>query len=102
MNITVWGENVHERKNPAVSAIYPDGMHNTIARLLAKGLPGNEIATATLEQPEHGLTQARLDATDVLLWWGHLAHDEVDDAVASAVRSACSTAWASIVLHSAH
>ena len=27
----VWGENVHEQTSEAVRAIYPDGMHWTIA-----------------------------------------------------------------------
>lgn len=102
LNIVVWGENIHERKNPAVSAVYPDGMHNTIAAALAKGLPGNEISTATLEAPHHGLDATRLEATDVLLWWGHLAHHKVDDAVVEAIAQRVLDGMGLIVLHSAH
>ena len=54
-------------------------------QVLAKGLPGNEISTATLDQPQHGLDAARLGATDVLVWWGHLAHDKVADVVVEAI-----------------
>ena len=36
-----------------------------------------EVRTATLDEPEHGLTDEVLDNTDVLIWWGHRAHGEV-------------------------
>ena len=88
MRVTVWGENVHERTTSPVRAIYPDGMHGAIAA----GLPPRSatrvrVRTATLEQPEHGLTEDVLDDTDVLTWWGHIAHDEVDDAVVDRVHA---------------
>ena len=60
VRVTVWGENVHERNEPAVRAIYPDGMHATIAAGLATLLGEQvQVRTATLDQPEHGLTAAR-------------------------------------------
>ena len=31
VRVTVWGENVHERRDQSVRAIYPEGMHATIA-----------------------------------------------------------------------
>ncbi|MEX0860843.1 MAG: trehalose utilization protein ThuA, partial [Cucumibacter sp.] len=76
----VWGENIHERTNPVVQAIYPKGMHNAIALLLSED---REIvtSTATLQEPEHGLPVERLEKTDVLLWWGHMAHGSVDDEI---------------------
>ena len=49
---------------------------------------GFEVRTATLDEPEHGLTDAVLAETDVLTWWGHVAHDEVDDAVVDRVQRA--------------
>ena len=100
MNVTVWGENVHERRDESVRAIYPDGMHTTIAAALAAD--DVETRTATLDQPEHGLTQEVLDATDVLTWWGHAAHDEVDDAVVERVHAAVLGGMGLIVLHSGH
>ncbi|NAZ37263.1 ThuA domain-containing protein [Rubellimicrobium sp. CFH 75288] len=97
----VWGENVHEQKNPVVAAIYPDGMHNTIARALAQ--EGDIMAeTATLQEPEHGLPAERLARTDVLLWWGHAAHDAVSDRVAERVAQAVWAGMGLIVLHSGH
>ncbi len=97
----VWGENVHEQTNEAVAAIYPDGMHNCIAQALNAD---TEIAatTATLQEAEHGLPAARIDQTDVLLWWGHAAHGEVADAVVDRVADAVWSGMGLILLHSAH
>ena len=78
--VTVWGENVHERENPIVAEIYPDGMHRTIADAISED--GDcEVRTATLHDPEHGLTDVVLENTDVLVWWGHAAHGKVADEV---------------------
>lgn len=51
-------------------AIYPDGIHGQIASFLKKA--GIDAGTATLEEPEHGLTEEVLANTDVLIWWGHM------------------------------
>ncbi len=97
----VWNEFLHERHDAAVRAIYPDGIHATIAGALAADA---EIAasTATLDQPEHGLSQTRLDETDVLLWWGHRAHGDVSDAVVRRVQQRVAEGMGLIVLHSGH
>jgi trehalose utilization protein len=97
----VWGENIHERTNETVRAIYPDGMHETIARAL-NGDAGIHATTATLQEAEHGLPAARLDAADVLLWWGHKDHGAVDDAVVERVASRVWEGMGLIVLHSGH
>lgn len=97
----VWGENIHERTNDTVRAIYPDGMHATIAAALAED-GGVSARTATLQEAEHGLGEARLAETDVLLWWGHKAHSEVDDAVVDRVQRRVWEGMGLIVLHSAH
>jgi trehalose utilization protein len=85
IRVTVWGENVHERNHPLVRDIYPDGMHACIAAALSRD-PGITARCATLQEPEHGLTDAVLDQTDVLTWWGHAAHGQVDDAIAERVQ----------------
>ncbi len=97
----VWGENVHEQSNKTVAGLYPDGMHGCIAAALNADA-GIEAATATLQEPEHGLTEARLDATDVLLWWGHAAHGDVADAIVERVAERVWTGMGLIVLHSGH
>ncbi len=97
----VWGENVHERTNKVVAGIYPKGMHGAIADALNTD-SSIRAETATLDQPDHGLSRERLAATDVLLWWGHAAHGDVSDA---AVEMVCEAVWSgmgAIFLHSAH
>jgi trehalose utilization protein len=101
INALVWNENVHERRNPAVAQNYPDGIHGRIAILLSAD-GGIDAATATLQDPEHGLTEARLAATDVLLWWGHAAHGEVRDDIVERVVRAVWQGMGLIVLHSGH
>ena len=61
-----------------------------------------EATTATLQQPEHGLTEKRLAATDVLLWWGHAAHGEVKDEIVERVQKRVWEGMGLIVLHSGH
>jgi trehalose utilization protein len=97
----VWNEHVHERENPVVREIYPDGIHATIAAALAED-GGIDASTATLEEPEHGLPTERLKDTDVLLWWGHKAHKAVDDAVVDRVVQRVHEGMGLIVLHSGH
>lgn len=99
--VVIWNEFRHERTNEAVAAHYPQGIHEALAApLRAAGL---EVATATLEEPEHGLTEERLAATDVLVWWGHKAHAEVSDAVADRVkRHVTEHGLGLVALHSSH
>jgi len=102
LRVVVWGENVHEHKDAAVAANYPRGMHDAIAEGLRGLLPAAEISMATLQEPEHGLTEARLTATDVLTWWGHRAHDAVADAVVDRIQRRVLEGMGLIVLHSGH
>ena len=99
MNITVWNEHVHEREGGEPARNYPDGIHATIASFLADLGP---VRTATLAEPAHGLAPAVLDATDVLLWWGHTAHDEVADDVVARVVERVWAGMGLVVLHSGH
>ncbi|WP_308466657.1 ThuA domain-containing protein [Rathayibacter soli] len=102
IRVTVWNENVHERTQPEIKALYPNGIHGAIADGLTALLPGATIRTATLADAEHGLDEHGLENTDVLLWWGHMAHDAVDDAVVERVRQHVLGGMGLIVLHSAH
>ena len=97
----VWGENVHEQKNSVVAGIYPKGMHGCIADALNAD-SAIRATTAVLQDPEHGLTPARLAKTDVLVWWGHAAHGQVGDAVVERVAHAVWGGMGLIVLHSGH
>jgi trehalose utilization protein len=101
IRVTVWGENVHEQKNETVRSIYPDGMHTCIATALNKA-GGISATTAVLQDAEHGMTEARLAETDVLVWWGHAAHGQVDDKIVERVCEAVWSGMGMIFLHSAH
>jgi trehalose utilization protein len=101
IRVTVWGEFRQERSDPAVAAVYPDGIHAAIAAGL-RGEDGFEVRTATLDEPDQGLPGEVLDATDVLTWWGHAAHDQVADAVVDRVHARVLDGMGLIVLHSGH
>lgn len=100
MNITVWNENRHEQTDEGVREVYPEGIHGRIAGFL--GEAGFNVRTATLDEPEHGLTEKVLDNTDVLLWWGHVAHDEVRDEIVDRIQQRVLDGMGLIVLHSGH
>jgi len=100
LRVTVWNEYRHEKTHAEVAEIYPDGMHVVIAEYL-RGL-GMAVGTATLDEPEHGLTQDVLDGTDVLVWWGHMAHQEVSDEVVERVHKRILDGMGLVVLHSGH
>ena len=103
IRVTVWGENVHERTDPKVGEIYPHGMHEAIAEGIREHL-GNrvQVRTATLDQPEHGLSDEVLAGTDVLTWWGHAAHEKVADEIVGKVHEAVLAGMGILVLHSGH
>ncbi|MCM3634391.1 ThuA domain-containing protein [Paenibacillus camelliae] len=100
INVTIWNEFLHEKQHEEVTRVYPEGIH--IA--LQKGLASEQfnIRTATLEDPEHGLTEEVLNNTDVLVWWGHMGHDRVEDAIVERVHARVMAGMGLIVLHSAH
>jgi trehalose utilization protein len=101
IRVTVWNEFRHEKEDAHIAAVYPDGIHGAIAQ----GLEANsdfEIRTATLDEREHGLTQAVLDSTDVLIWWGHRAHGSVQDEIVERVHKRVLSGMGLVVLHSGH
>lgn len=99
--VTVWNEYRHEKKNEKIAQIYPEGIHGAIANALRQ--EGLEVQTATLDEPDHGLTDAVLAQTDVLVWWGHMAHKEVDEAIVDKVQKRIlEDGMGLIVLHSGH
>jgi trehalose utilization protein len=98
--IRVWNEYRHERSNPKVASVYPEGIHGAIIEGLAE--LGFGAVASTLDEPEHGLSDAALAETDVLLWWGHRAHDEVDDHIVERVVNRVHAGMGLIALHSSH
>lgn len=101
IHVTVWNEYRHEREEESIKAVYPEGIHEAIADFL--GSEANlQIRTATLDEPEHGLTDEVLASTDVLIWWGHMAHHLVSDEVVEKVYDRVQSGMGLIVLHSGH
>lgn len=98
--VTVWNEYIHERNDEKAAEVYPEGIHAVLADLFESA--GHDVKIATLQEPEHGLSEDVLAETDVLTWWGHEAHDEVDDAVVDRVHEAVLDGMGLLVLHSAH
>ena len=100
MKVTVWNENQHEKTNPAILALYPGGIHAYIASFLDSN--DIEVRTATLDDAECGLTDEVLSDTDVLVWWGHKAHDKVPDEIVERVKRYVLSGMGLVVLHSGH
>lgn len=101
IRVTVWNEYRHEKRDEQIARIYPQGIHGAIAAFL-NAQPDIKAGTATLDEPEHGLTEEVLANTDVLIWWGHMAHHEVQDAIVDRVQQRVLEGMGLIVLHSGH
>ena len=103
IRVTIWNEFRHEKKNPKVKEIYPEGIHNAIAAPLRKMTDQFSVQTATLDDPEHGLSEEVVSNTDVLVWWGHMAHAEaVDLVVERCYQRILKSGMGLVVLHSGH
>ena len=101
MNVLVWNEFYHEKKIEEVKSIYPNGIHGVIKGFLDKEA-GLQVVTATMDEPECGLTQERVDAADVIVWWAHASHDDLPDKIVDRVIAAVLKGCGFIALHSAH
>jgi len=101
INVTVWNEFIHEREDDAVKEVYPNGIHMCIKDFLGVNEDIN-VRTATLDEPQNGLTDEILKTTDVLIWWAHIGHDKVLDEVAKKVQNRVLEGMGFIALHSAH
>ncbi len=95
LRVTVWGENRHEQIEQHVRDRYPTGMHGAVAEGVQENLPDAHVEIATMDQPEHGLTEELLARTDVLTWWGHAPTPRWTTRSSRACTATCSTGWAS-------
>lgn len=102
LRVTVWNE-YREERNPKweMSKVYPYGIHRPLLDYLEKQ-PDIKVRLATLDDVEHGLTEDVLAATDVLTWYGHVAHDEVKDEIVDRVYRRVLDGMGLIALHSSH
>jgi trehalose utilization protein len=101
IRVTVWNEFRHEQEAERCRAIYPNGIHGAIAEGL-RAEATFDVRTATLDEPDNGLPEDVLMETDVLLWWGHKAHEEVDEETVNRVHGRVLHGMGLIVLHSGH
>ena len=102
IRVTLWNEFRHEKTEEAAKALYPNGIHACIAEYLSQ-YPGIECTLAALDDPDQGLPDSVLDSTDVLIWWGHMAHGEVNDDLVKKIRDRVYMGKTGfIALHSAH
>ncbi|MES0882022.1 ThuA domain-containing protein [Roseibium sp. SCP14] len=100
IRVSIWNEGRHEKEHPEVAAIYPEGIDGAIVA----GLEGEdfEIRTGRLDDPDQGLSEEMLNSTDVLLWWGHMAHEEVSDELVDRIQQRVLAGMGLVVLHSGH
>src|SRR5688500_11370414 len=101
IRVTIWNEFVHERENRHVGGIYQEGIHATLAAALAHH-PELLIRTCTLHDPDQELGNDTLENTDVLIYWGHAAHDEVKEEAVLRIQSRVLDGMGFVPLHSAH
>jgi trehalose utilization protein len=101
IRVTVWNEYMDDQKRPAIASVYPDGMHNAIAAFLNKDAEISAKTSISTDE-EQGLSEKVLDDTDVLIWWGHVHHDEVRDDLVKRVIYHVQRGMGMIFLHSAH
>ncbi len=100
INVTVYNEYVHELEDESIAAVYPKGIHGCIADFLGADDDIN-VKTVTLSSVEE-LTKEALENTDVLIWWGHCAHEKVPDEISELVYNQVMCGMGFIALHSAH
>ena len=101
IRVTVWNEGVHEKTDNEVAGVYPAGIHGCIKNFLSSQ-DDMEVTTATLAQRRCGLSDDVLENTDVLIWWGHMAHDKVPDKLVEKIHKRVLGGMGLVVLHSGH
>ena len=84
-----------------IRQVYPNGLLDALAQIFET--EGDiTVRRATPDQPEHGLSEAVLAETDVLVWWSHIANDLIPDDLALRVCRHVQGGMGFIALHSAH
>ena len=101
INVTVWNEGVHEKLSNEVAGVYPAGIHGCIKNFLSSQ-DDFSVRTATLSQRRCGLSDEVLENTDVLIWWGHMAHEKVPDKLVEKIHKRVLAGMGLVVLHSGH
>ena len=100
INVTIWNEFRHEKNMDAAKELYPNGIHAFIKDFLE--CDEVKVTLAALDDENQGLSDDLLDGTDVLMWWGHMAHGEVKDELVAKIHDRVLRGMGLICLHSAH
>jgi trehalose utilization protein len=96
IRVLIWDEMT------APASVHPEGICATIGEGLSRE-PGIKVKLARIDDPEQGLSEQALSETDVLAWWGHLKHKQVEDAHAERViRHVTERGMGFMPIHSAH
>ena len=85
IRVTFWHEFRHEKTKPEAKALYPEGIHAYLKSVLE--CDDIQFTLAALDDPNQGITDELLENTDVLMWWGHVAHKEVDDELVEKINN---------------
>ena len=102
IRVTVWNEFRHEKTKENVKALYPNGLHAVVGEFLS-ATGDMEVTLAALDDEAQGLPDEVLENTDVLVWWGHMAHKEVSDELVAKIQKRVYLGKMGFVgLHSAH
>ncbi|HYW79827.1 MAG TPA: ThuA domain-containing protein [Thermoguttaceae bacterium] len=94
--VVVWSEAT------APKDVYPKDINGAVAEGLAC-LDGWEVVRASIDDPQQGLPDELLNRADVLIWWGHKRHGEVQDALVDKIEKRVKEdGMGFIALHSSH
>jgi len=96
IRVLLWSEQTEPKD------VYPKGINGALADYLRQ-FSDIEVKTASLSDPDAGLSEAVLAKTDVLIWFGHRRHAEVpDEAVDRILRHVRERGMGFFGLHSTH
>ncbi len=100
IRVTVWNENRVKESTKKMYEIYPGGIHGILGEVFQKA--GFLVKTALLDESDNGLPEEVLNETDVLVYWSHIAQDEVSKSTVQRIVNRVNQGMGFIPLHSAH
>jgi trehalose utilization protein len=99
INVLVWDE---QQDVQVKSGAYKNFLGNAVAEFLSK-TDGLQVVSANINEPDQGLADDRIAAADVVVWWGHVRHKDVNDSKVESIVAKVKAGKAGFVaLHSAH
>ena len=96
LKVLVWDEN-----KPHIEDIYPGGIRQAVADAIAGD--DVEVSIGCIDDADQGVPDSLLNEIDVIVWWGHARHGEVEDALAARIKEQVHTRGLGFIcLHSGH